>query len=106
MNRSLLKLGSLGAGCYVASLIASFLLTAILAAQTESWGAARAEKVVLLLFAGIGALFLLSAAVVALGAWRWLPRWSLRLVVVGGYLALIVPTALVAGFLLAVVFNR
>lgn len=101
-----LKVGALAVGCYLGSLLASFVLTVVCAASTEHWGAARAENLVLLLFAAIVGLFFLGAATVGLGAWRLLSSWKAGLAVLAGYLVVVGPTLLLTGFFLAVIFNR
>ena len=106
MGSGLLKVGGLAAAAYVGSLVLAFVLTVITAATTERWGVSSAEKAVIALFVAIGGVFLLSLLLVAFGAWHWLPGWGPRIAVLVGYVILVVPTLLLGGFLLMVVFNR
>ncbi len=106
MGRGLMKALGLAAASYFGSLVVAFVLTVVTAATTERWGAAAAEKAVLALAAVIGLVFLLSLVLVSFGAWHWLPGWGPRLAVIAAYIVIVVPTQLLGGFFLMVIFNR
>ncbi len=106
MGRGLIRALGLAAACYLGSLLVACVLTVVTAATTERWGGAATEKALLALAAVIGIVFLLSLSLVGFGAWHWLPSWGPRLTVIAGYVVIVIPTLLLGGFLLMVIFNR
>ena len=106
MAGTALKLGGLIVGSYLCTLVVSFILTAIVAGATSSWGASRAGNALMALVGVIGLMFLVSAVPVVWGAWRLMRSTGARVTVALGYLAALVPTMLVIALMLMVVFNR
>ena len=102
MGKTLMMVGIAGAS-YVLSLALSFVLLIIDIGASERWGA---EKAVMAFDAVVCLVFLLSAVVVAIGAWRALSTTLARIALTVGYIALAVPTVLLIAFLSLVVFNR
>lgn len=98
-------LGVMVGGWFV-SLALAFVLTIVVAGLTSHWGAARAGNAMLMLWAVIGLVFLLSGVVVLVLMKAAVPSLLARLGLTLVYLVPLAGAAVAWAFFTMVLFNR
>ena len=93
-------------GGWFLSLALAFVLTIVVAGMTSHWGASRAGNAMLMLWAAVGLVFLLSGVVVLVLLKGALPSLLARLGLTLAYLVPLAGAAVAWAFFTMVLFNR
>ncbi len=102
----LAKLLGVMVGGWFVSLALAFVLTIVVAGMTSHWGASRAGNAMLMLWAVIGLVFLLSGVVVLVLMRAAVPSLLARLGLTLVYLVPLAGAAVAWAFFTMVLFNR